>query len=144
MIKLQFEKLDPVKLPLVQRFYKLHYPSARPKKNELIVVARHENRICAAVRFRPVEHYQLLTGMAVDEALRGQGVGRQLLTHCQQQILDSGVYCFAFTWLEGFYRQHNFTTLSDDKLPNSLQMLFQRYQNSGKALIAMQYCTDFS
>lgn len=139
MVKLLFEKLDPIKLPLLQRFYKQHYPSARPKKNELLIVARHQGELCAAVRFRPIEQYQLLTGMAVTEAMRGAGIGHQLLSHCEEQILDQHVYCFAFPWLEDFYQAHGFRVIGSESLPNCLHNLLQRYQNGGKSLVAMQY-----
>ncbi|MGX9418749.1 GNAT family N-acetyltransferase [Vibrio sp. RC27] len=144
MIKLEFETLDSVKLPLVQRFYKRHYPATKPKKNEHIIIARSLGEICAVVRFRPIEQYKLLTGMVVDEAFRGQGIGHQLLEHCQQQILSENVYCFAFTWLEPFYQAHHFHSLDPDQLPNNLNILFQRYKSSGKSLIPMRYVAEFS
>lgn len=139
MVKLQFERLEPVKLPLLQRFYKQHYPSTKPKKTELIIIARREGQLCAAVRFRPIEHYQLLTGMAVDETMRSNGIGHQLLAYCQEQILDSRVYCFAFPWLKDFYQTHGFKTIDSENLPNSLKILLKRYQNGGKSLIPMHY-----
>jgi N-acetylglutamate synthase-like GNAT family acetyltransferase len=139
MVNLQFEDLDSIKLPLLQRFYKHHYPSAKPKKNERVIVARHQAHLCAAVRFRPIDRYQLLTGMTVDESLREQGIGHQLLTYCELNVLDEQVFCFSFPWLETFYQQHNFQTLAVNTLPNSLKVLFQRYENSGKKLIPMQY-----
>lgn len=145
MVNLLFEKLDPIKLPLLQRFYKQHYPS-KPKKDELIIVARKEGAICGAVRFRTIDQFRLLTGMAVDEDLRGNGIGHQLLDYCQHQepILNPEVYCFAFPWLVNFYQQHGFQVIETEQLPPSLRSLYQRYLNSGKSLVAMQYQTENS
>jgi N-acetylglutamate synthase-like GNAT family acetyltransferase len=144
MVNLEFEKLDTLKLPLVQRFYKSHYPATKPKKNELVIVARRSGDICAVVRFRPIEQFQLLTGMVVNEQYRRQGIGHQLLNYCQQDMISNQVYCFAFTWLASFYQQHDFRTIDIEQLPNSLYILFQRYQNSGKSLVPMKYVPEFS
>lgn len=144
MVKLEFENLDSVKLPLIQRFYKRHYPATKPKKNEHIVVARRNGNICGVVRFRPIEEFKLLTGMAIEETQRGQGIGHQLLDHCQQELLSEQVFCFAFPWLVPFYQAHHFDTIEANKLPNCLKILLQRYQAGGKSLVPMRYVAEFS
>jgi N-acetylglutamate synthase-like GNAT family acetyltransferase len=144
MVNLEFEILDSVKLPLVQRFYKSHYPATKPKKNEIIVVARLADEIGAIVRFRPVETYQLLTGMVVHSQRRQQGIGHRLLDHCRQTQLTDKTYCFAFTWLTPFYQQHGFQITQSEHLPKCLLVLLERYQNSGKSLVPMKYVAEFS
>lgn len=144
MVNLEFEILDSVKLPLVQRFYKSHYPATKPKKNEVIVVARQLGEISAIVRFRPVETYQLLTGMVVHAQQRQQGIGHQLLNHCRHTHLLTHSFCFAFTWLTPFYQQHGFQIIESEHLPKSLLVLLERYQKSGKSLVPMKYVAGFS
>jgi N-acetylglutamate synthase-like GNAT family acetyltransferase len=141
MEKLEFEEIEAIKYPLIQRFYKQHYPTAKPKRNEKTIIARAiiSNEIVACVRFRQIEQYQLLTGMVVASEKRKQGLGNQLLAHCYANDLNPNVYCFAYTELEAFYRQHGFITCDADNLPPPLKVLFQRYTNSGKSLIPMQY-----
>ncbi|UUM30458.1 GNAT family N-acetyltransferase [Vibrio japonicus] len=139
MSHLTFETLDPIKLPLVSRLYKAHYPSGKAKKDELTVVAYKENKMVAVVRFRSVEHFRLLTGMLVIPECRAQGVGHELLNYCQQQILKQDDFCFAYEHLEAFYAAHGFETIAPFQLPNSLKMLYERYVQSGKKLIAMKY-----
>lgn len=139
MSHLTFEILDPIKLPLVSRLYKAHYPSGKAKKDELTVVAYKESKMVAVVRFRSVEQFRLLTGMLVIPEYRAKGVGHELLNYCQQQILKQDDFCFAYEHLEAFYATHGFETVEMTQLPNSLKMLFERYISSGKKLIAMKY-----
>ncbi|MDC0612634.1 GNAT family N-acetyltransferase [Vibrio sp.] len=142
MEKLEFEQLDPLKLPLIQRFYKQYYPSTKPKRDEIIIIARDTmaHNIVAVVRFRQVDTLCLLTGMAVMDKKRGRGIGSALLNYCKKQkYLTPDVYCFSYCHLEHFYHRAGFHTISNDLLPPTLSQLYQRYTNSGKSLIAMQY-----
>ncbi len=141
MEKLEFQQLDPVKFPLIQRFYKQHYPISKPKRNEKTIIARStiSHNIVACVRFRQIEQFQLLIGMAVSTELRAQGIGQSLMAYCKLHDLNSQVYCFSYTHLEEFYQHGGFKTCTRDELPPSLRVLYQRYTNSGKSLVPMQY-----
>ena len=138
MSTLQIETLDPIKLPLVTRLYKAHYPSGKAKKDELTMVGYYHNQMAALVRFRRIEDHRLLTGMLVVPEYRQLGLGHQLMTYCQQHILTHGDYCFAYLHLECFYAQHGFQTMNSEALPNSLKSLFERYRRT-KSLVTMQY-----
>ncbi|WP_038176160.1 GNAT family N-acetyltransferase [Vibrio pacinii] len=138
MNTLQIETLDPIKLPLVARLYKAHYPAGKAKKDELTIVGYHQSQMVALVRLRNVEQYRLLTGMLVVPDYRQHGFGHQLMAFCQQQVLKVGDYCFAYQHLEGFYAQHGFQTTDWMALPNNLKPLFERYSRT-KSLVAMQY-----
>ncbi|WP_070970474.1 GNAT family N-acetyltransferase [Vibrio sonorensis] len=144
MHELRIETLDPIKMPLVTRLYKSHYPSGKAKSNEKTIVAYNNNTLIGVVRFRPIEQYQLLTGMLVVPEHRGKGVGHELMKHCRHQVLDTDVYCFAYQHLESFYSQHGFTTIEAEALPNNLNQLFNRYTRSGKCLIPMHFLPDKS
>lgn len=144
MDELQFQRLDPVKIPLIKRFYKQHYPSGKARKDDEIYTASLRGNLCAVVRFRSVDRYRLLTGMAVDSSLRHQGIGSQLLIYCQQNTLSQGDYCFAFEHLASFYRQHGFQVVTQELLPNTLKNLLLRYLSGGKSLIPMQYSAQDS
>lgn len=140
MDHLSFEMLDPLKLPLVQRFYKQHYPTAKPKRNERIYTARLANQLCAVVRFRPIgTSHLLLTGMAVATELRAQGIGHQLLNYCESHVLNQHVFCFAYRHLEKFYHQHHFEVQSPQALPIEINHLYQRYLHQGKDIFPMRY-----
>ncbi|MFV0450126.1 MAG: GNAT family N-acetyltransferase [Vibrio sp.] len=139
MPTLKFEHLDPIKLPLLKRFYKQHYPGSKPKSDELSIVAYDETLIVAVVRFRPIANYRLLTGMVVSESNRGKGIGSELLRYCQQEVLSSNDFCFSYTHLQNFYQQANFKKIEVETLPSELRTLFVRYCQSGKDLIPMQF-----
>ncbi|MGF1721700.1 GNAT family N-acetyltransferase [Vibrio kyushuensis] len=134
--------LDPIKVPLVTRLYKAHYPSGKAKKDERIITVSNNNTMVGVVRFRNIEQYRLLTGMLIIPEMRDQGVGHQLLDHCQAHELSNRDYCFAYQHLEHFYSHHQFHTIEPNKLPNSLKNLFERYVNSGRSLIPMQFQAD--
>lgn len=65
MKNLSIAQLDPIKLPLLKKLYKLHYPSTKIKAEEVIYVAELEGKIVGVTRFRQIEDWQLLTGMMV-------------------------------------------------------------------------------
>lgn len=138
MSPIQIEVLDPVKLPLVSRLYKSYYRSGKAKKDELTIVGSVDKQMIAVVRFKSVEENRLLTGMLVVPEFRSQGLAHQLMSYCEQHVLQSGDFCFAYSELESFYQQHGFDTLGSDSLPNTLRGLFERYSQK-KSLVAMKY-----
>lgn len=138
MPQIVITQLEPVKLPLIQKLYKAHYPSAKAKRDEAIFVSYHEQTLCGVVRLRPLDRWRLLTGMLVTPEFRSLGIGHALLQHCHQLLRDSD-YCFAYSHLEPFYRQHGFVSIEADLLPAPLLSLFRRYTRSGKSLIPMKF-----
>ncbi|MBD1574656.1 GNAT family N-acetyltransferase [Vibrio sp. S17_S38] len=140
-----FQSLPLIKFPLLKPIYKAYYPIAKVKNNESIIVGYHDKSIIAIVRFRPIERYQLLTGMLVLPEYQHKGIGQQLLAYCESAILTSDHYCFAYQHLENFYHNNGFHVVQSVDLPAPLRFLFQRYISSGKKLVAMQYKhTDMS
>ncbi len=139
MKELIIEKLDPIKLPLVQKLYKRFYPSAKPKKNELIYALYHQHTIVAVVRFRTIDRWRLLTGMLVVPEYRGQGIAHHLLEYCHKQVLSENDYCFSYDHLEEFYSQYGFRRPLEEDVPAQLSSLFNRYKNSGKKLSMLKF-----
>lgn len=138
MTMLRFEQLDPIKLPLIKRFYKQHYPS-KPKSDECIIVAYLDTSLVGVVRFRPIGQHHLLTGMVISPQFRGQGYAAQLLNYCQRNYLNDQHYCFAYSHLQYLYEKHQFSLIESSELPQNLRDLFERYVNGGKSLLPMQY-----
>jgi N-acetylglutamate synthase-like GNAT family acetyltransferase len=137
-----FQKVDPIKYPLIKRFYKEHYPSTKIKPTDSVIAAFHSGQIVGVVRFKPIGEDFLLTGMAVSRECRLNGVGRQLLTHCSEHYLNSNYYCFALSHLDSFYMSSGFSQIEPSLLPNDLKVLFDRYSRNGKGLTAMRYRTN--
>ncbi|MEZ8122745.1 GNAT family N-acetyltransferase [Vibrio splendidus] len=132
-------QLDPVKVPLVKRFYKEHYPTGKANKSELIYSLLLDNELCGVVRFRTIEDNRLLTGMAISKQHRGKQLGSLLMAYCAKHTLTASDYCFAYTHLTNFYSRHKFMQVDPKDLPNGLRVLYERYSNSGKDLIPMHY-----
>lgn len=139
MAELLIEQIDPIKIPLIKKLYKDYYPSAKPKKDELVVTLLEENQLSGVVRFRAIEQYRLLTGMLIIPDKRGKGLSHQLLTYCVQNILTQTDYCFAYSHLAALYKSHGFDIVDIVEMPSSIQGLFLRYVNSGKDLIPMHF-----
>ncbi|MDV5172046.1 GNAT family N-acetyltransferase [Photobacterium rosenbergii] len=139
MSKLRFHPLEPLRFPLINRFYKTYYPAGKAKKDEIIWIGEDNKGIQACVRFKQFEQFQLLTGMLVHPDLRSQGQGAALLSACQAQTSVQPCYCFAFSYLESFYQSSGFVTLEDNQLPESLRTRINRYRQSGKSLTPMLY-----
>ena len=139
MSKLRFHQLEPLRFPLINRFYKAYYPAGKAKKDEIIWIGEDNKGIQACVRFKQFENFQLLTGMLVHPDLRSQGQGAALLIACKTQISTQPCYCFAFSYLESFYHSAGFVTLEDNQLPESLRTRINRYRQSGKSLTPMLY-----
>ncbi|MBF9001267.1 GNAT family N-acetyltransferase [Vibrio nitrifigilis] len=142
MSTLLFETLDPIKIPLIKRFYKEHYPGTKPKSDELTIVAYDDSVLVGVVRFRHVGQLRLLTGMAISSSKRGQGIGQQLLAYCVEHILQNDDYCFAYSHLKDFYQNGGFEKISPEQLPADLKTLYQRYTQHGKDLIPMHFRYD--
>ncbi|MCW8332183.1 GNAT family N-acetyltransferase [Photobacterium sp. SDRW27] len=139
MSKISFHPLEPLRFPLINRFYKSHYPAGKAKKDEIIWVGENSSGIISCVRFKQFEHFQLLTGMLVHPDLRGNGIAKQLLTAINEQTTDLPCFCFAFSHLEKLYQDAGFVVISDSDLPESLASRIKRYRLSGKDLTPMCY-----
>ncbi|MBL4831327.1 MAG: GNAT family N-acetyltransferase [Aliivibrio sp.] len=139
MHNLTFLELEPIKLPLVSKLYKEHYPAGRPKRGETIFIVKSDQVLIGAVRFQITDNAQLLTGMLIHPEFRGLGIGHLLLEHCKKQISATKCYCFSFPHLTNFYYQHHFEEISENQLPESLRGRFKRYVDSGKQLHSLQF-----
>ncbi|CAM3210937.1 GNAT family N-acetyltransferase [Vibrio rarus] len=139
MNTLTIKELEPIRLPLLKKLYKSHYPATKIKGNEYILVAEVNSQIMGVVRFRPIEKWRLLTGMMVIPEVRHQGIASQLLKFSQTHLLNDNVYCFSYQHLRPLYENHGFKFVEAETLPSTLSKLYSRYIKSGKSLIAMQY-----
>lgn len=139
MYNLTFLELEPIKLPLVSKLYKDHYPAGKPKRGETVFIVKSGHDLIGAVRFQFVGDAQLLTGMLIHPDYRALGIGHQLLEHCKNQISATICYCFSFPHLTHFYQQHHFEQISENQLPESLRDRFKRYVGSGKQLHSLQF-----
>ncbi|MDP5255833.1 MULTISPECIES: GNAT family N-acetyltransferase [unclassified Vibrio] len=137
--KINIRQLDAIRLPLVKKLYKQHYPSAKPKSDETIYTLEHQKQIIATLRLRTIGQYRLMTGMLVLPTYRQQGVGGALLTYCKENVFQAGDYCFALNHLGDYYQRYGFKIGAVESLPNDLRTLLLRYTGTGKDLIPMSF-----
>lgn len=137
MISYKCAPLDPLRFPLVKRFYQAHYSAGIPRKDEIIWTIENEKKIIGAVRFRQHAEQQLLTGLLVHPDYRGQDLARYFLRACQNQISDKKCYCFAYRPLIELYQSVGFIQLKVEALPHMLQHKFHRYCATGKDLVPL-------
>lgn len=134
---MKFSWLQAIENPLVKPFYKQFMPHARVNRSEKIAVLRLNNTIVACARLRPIEEFELLTGMLVHPDLRGQGIGHQLLAGMQERLTEGRTFTFAFSHLADFYARHGFAVTG--RAPDEILQRFQAYQAQGRDIVLMAY-----
>ncbi|MDD1784423.1 GNAT family N-acetyltransferase [Enterovibrio sp. ZSDZ35] len=133
----RFAPLNPLRFPIVTRFYKSHYPAGKPKKDEVIWTAEGETGLCGAVRFKQFDTFQLLTGMLISPSFRGRKLGVRFLEAVDGQTQSTPCYCLAYRYLTPLYETAGFRVIGKSQLPAELQGRYSSYCNSGKDLIPM-------
>lgn len=136
-----FETLAPEQFPLAKQFYKTsHYPHAIGRKDKVYVVrqASKNNQLIAAVRLVKMDNHIILRSMVVSKEFRGLGIGSLLLNQLEQ-YLYSNCWCFPFEWLESFYGNAGFVSVSVENSPLEIQSKFLQYISQGKKLTLMRY-----
>ncbi|MBU77042.1 MAG: GNAT family N-acetyltransferase [Pseudoalteromonadaceae bacterium] len=135
MTALKFCLLEPIKTPLVNKFYDKHGARGRACKADQVWVCYSGLEIIAACRIQNQSGSLFLSTLYVDDAWRGQKIASQLLTTLIT-AQNASIFTFAYQNLIDFYVQNGFNcTLT---LPNSLQSLFELYAH--RNIVAM-HCT---
>ena len=135
---LQIERLQPLQLPLVNRFYRDCRYSARAGRGEAVYVARAEGRIIAAVRLVPKpDNHCFLRSFCVAPSWRRQAVGRRLLQALVPVLEGRRCYCFPFTHLQEFYRSAGFIAVAAQTQPDFIADPYHRYCRQGRDILLM-------
>jgi len=157
------EKLADISLPLLNRFYKECRYSAKAGRGERVYVLKRPS-IVAAVRvvakpLSPAQQQQILdlglgTGqegeiyflrsMCVAPALRGQGLGRQLLQGLEAELAGQLVYCYPFQHLLNFYAEIGFSAQQEEQMPDFVVQAYRRYRQQGRDIALMWRGVSFS
>ena len=137
MAAFRFCLLEPIKTPLVNKFYDKHNARGRATKADQVWVAYKDSEIIEACRVQDQSGLLFLSTLYVDELWRGQRVASQLLaavTARQKKV----VFTFVYQNLIDFYLQNGFNYILT--LPNSLQSLFELYAH--RKIVAMHFTRD--
>lgn len=142
------ELLQPIQLPLVNKFYRHCHYSAKAGRGEQVFVVRgpdSEGRedIVAAVRLQQrAKGWYFLRSMCVQPELRGggeKGLGSLLLQGLSGFLQQHPTYCFPFDHLQHFYARAGFVSANADAMPEFALAQLMRYQRQGRKIILMSY-----
>lgn len=130
--------LDPIQLPLVNKFYKSCGDSAKAGRGDIVYVVRRAQTIVAAVRSQqraPGSYF--LRSMCVAPQLRRQGLGHLLLSGMRDFLDTIHCYCYPFDHLDGFYGLAGFCVVDPDTQPDYISEPLLRYRRQGRKLLLM-------
>ncbi|MCW8996810.1 MAG: GNAT family N-acetyltransferase [Psychromonas sp.] len=130
---LQFIKLERVKFPLVNQFYKRVYKKGQARKAEAVFILKNTEIICAA-KLKGVDGQLLLSGVACEPKQRGQGYA-SLLIKKVLLLQKQPVYCFPYTHLLHFYTQLGFIEIDLESVPDIISKKFNAYSKNRKLLL---------
>jgi N-acetylglutamate synthase-like GNAT family acetyltransferase len=131
---LQFIELEKIKYPWVNKFYKQVYRKGMASKNEAVFILKDKRIICAA-KLTTLDGHLLLTGVACDPSLRGQGYASRLIATLLL-LQEQPVYCFPYPRLGHFYQQLGFQPVdSSDNIPASISSRFLLYRKKQDLLL---------
>lgn len=131
------QRLDPLAIPLVNKFYANVGARGRATKQDLVWVVRCEHNIVAAARIVKVEEHALLCGVYVAADYRGKGVASAMVAHACREFA-APLYSFIYTHLERFYSRLGFSCAAQT-LPSCLQVRLRAYQQQGRKIVPVCY-----
>jgi len=134
MSECQFSKLEKIKYPLVNQFYKRVYKKGVAGKNEAVFILKKHQQIICSAKLKAIEEELLLTGVACDSDYQHQGYA-SLLVSKLLQIQEQPIYCFPYPHLQLFYQQLGFSLMTIDEAPDSIQQRFNRYVQHRELLL---------
>lgn len=125
----------------LNRFYKRNGHKGKAAEDDQAFWLLWQEEVLAGVRFSAFADGCVLRGLWVHRSWRGCGLGSQLLQGCRSYWQSQRCYCFPFSHLEAFYRQHGFV-LPDSHTPVECLQQLQRYCQRGEDVLLMQSAPD--
>lgn len=132
-----FIKLEKIKYPLVNQFYKRVYKKGIAGKNEAVFIIKNAHQIICSAKLKSIEEHLLLTGVACDPNFQHQGHASQLIKQLIMQQ-EQPIYCFPYPHLQPFYLRLGFTKIQINQAPEMIKQRFVRYQQH-RTLFLMVY-----
>ncbi|WP_350227806.1 GNAT family N-acetyltransferase [Neptuniibacter halophilus] len=129
--------------PALGRFYKRNGHKGKIQPDDRCFwLSDAEGNIIAAARISeyPEQGYALLRGVWVDKNLRGNGLGKQLMTSVLTLHSGSpqGLYCLSYSASRDFYTGLGFTRCTQDECPEPLYRRWRNYHQRGNPTHLMQ------
>ncbi|MCL6269370.1 GNAT family N-acetyltransferase [Sansalvadorimonas sp. 2012CJ34-2] len=137
-MNLEFHQVTDERLGLVNRFYKANGHKGKCSREDLVFTAQNKSKIAGAVRYIPKADGFLLRGLWVDEQLRGNRIGYQLLQFSVKH-LHAKIWCYPYQHLIGFYNSCSFVEVEAGDVPTVIGDPWHSYQRRGETFGLMQY-----
>lgn len=151
---IHLHELDSVKFPLAEAFYRSHKYKIGLGRQERIFIATQtampinlhaqaqtagQSPVAAARLLAAGDQAYWLRNLLVEKNLRGNGLGRQLMTYLLTQINPQACYCFALPDVTGFYLQLGFVQPPLQACPEFVQQQYRKYKSRGRDWVLMVF-----
>lgn len=138
MSEIIYQQLDPIMVPLVNKFYQTCGVRGRAIRQDNVVVAKVNGTIVGAARLTQKEGNCLLVGVYSAPDFRNLGIAaaliKKLLNNSQEPI-----FTFAYKHLVPWYMRMMFTPMPP---PENLKPYFDAYLKQGRKLTCLAYTRD--
>jgi len=131
--------LEPIKTPLVNKFYNKYGARGRATKQDIIWVVYAELEMIAACRIQRRDGYLFLSTLLVAPRWRKQGIAKKLLLLLLSKQQEA-VFTFAYQSLIDFYRSIGFNYVLT--LPLPISTLFRVYKR--RNIVALQCLPEYT
>lgn len=137
---LHFQLIEPVRLALVDRFYRSQGYKVKCGTSERVYTfSDGKGDFIAAARLVPQSsgHYWL-RNLLVASDWRGRGIATRLMRNLLPDLVPYGCYCFALPHLTGFYTALGFEQ-NPAHCPDDIAHTYQMYRARGRDWVLMGY-----
>lgn len=135
-----FQRIEPVRFALVDRFYRTQGYKVKCGVNELVyAISDKDEGFIAAARLVPQSsaHYWL-RNLLVASDWRGQGIATGLMQKLLPDLAPHGCYCFALPHLRDFYITLGFAQ-NPPHCPEDILRTYNTYRTRGRDWVLMGY-----
>jgi phosphoglycolate phosphatase len=126
---IEIRKLTTADFEKAQRFYESVDYFQKLDPENLFYGAFHNKEMVGVVRLAYENGVCVLRGMQVRANYQFLGIGTRLIKALETEITSTDCFCLPYKWLEKFYGQIGFKTISSDVAPEFLLTRLAEYQS---------------
>lgn len=137
-MKIYYRPLQLSEYHLAQSFYTSVDYHILINSNDKVFAAFDGEEIVGVVRISPEFDSFTLRGMMIAQSYQRLGLGSKLLNLLKKSLPNEDCYCLPHDWLEAFYKQIGFCTITSNQAPSHLQKRLQGYIPQHPHMIVMK------
>ena len=136
----KFERVDDLRLPLVNRFYSSCDYRVKCGRFEHTFSLSMDGHIIAAARLIPQKSgCFLLRNLCVAPLQRNRGVASYLVRATLAALDSSACYCYALPHLQNFYTSLSFQLLTPTQVPEDIGAMYIRHRERKRGWLLMGF-----